>query len=285
MAVESITVEPGFVQAGDVRLETFEAGPAGERPVVLVHGAGSSGRIWHTVQSYLAEQGIRTLAIGMRGAGGSDHTANDEDYHPSNYAKDLVNALDALEVGRFVLVGHSLGTIVASYVARDHAERLDGLVQVAGPAPDREGPRPPTPDSSERVGGGYRASADVEEYEHWRSQHLGLPEEVRDQLRRDIDANPPERLRGQRAPWPGAAAVGATLEVPTLVLVGDADDVVPPAEPLRYYLGLPEGVRHLQVFHGVGHYPNGQAPRGVARTLRRFIRDEIDGGNAPAAAS
>ncbi len=270
-----MTVQQGFVQAGDVRLETFEAGPPDGRPVVLVHGAGSSGRIWHTVQTVLAEEGIRSLAVGMRGAGGSDHTANDEDYHPSNYARDLIAALDALEVGRFALVGHSLGTIVASYVARDHRARLDGLVQVAGPAPDRTGPRAPRP-TEDRVGGGYRASADAEEFEHWRSQHLGLPDEVRDQLRRDIDNNPEQRRRGQSAPWPGAAEVAATLDIPTLVLLGDADDVVPPDEPLRYYLGLPEAVRHLQVLHGVGHYPNAQAPRGVARTLRRFIRDEVD---------
>lgn len=270
-----MTIKQDFVQAGEVRLETFEAGPSGDRPVVLVHGAGSSARIWHTVQTYLADEGIRTLAVGMRGAGGSEHTPNNEDYHPSNYARDLMNALDALSVDRFILVGHSLGTLVASYVARDHRDRLEALVQVAGPAPDRTGPRPSRP-TGERVGGGYRASSDVEELEHWRSQHLGLPEDVRDQLRRDIDANTEQRRLGQSAPWPGAAEVGATLDIPTLVLLGDADDVVPPAEPLEYYLGLPEEIRHLQVFHGVGHYPNAQAPRGLARTLRRFVRDEVD---------
>jgi pimeloyl-ACP methyl ester carboxylesterase len=271
-----MTVKQDFVQAGEVRLETFEAGPADARPVVLIHGAGSSGQIWHTVQTYLGEEGIRTLAIGMRGAGGSEHTANNDDYHPSNYARDLVNALDALDVGRFVLVGHSLGTLVASYVARDHRDRLDALVQMAGPAPDRKGRRAAQPAAGGRVGGGYRASEDEDELEHWRSQHLGLPEEVRDRLRRDIDANTEQRRLGQSAPWPGAAEVAPTLDVPTLVLLGDTDDVVPPEEPLQYYLGLPEAVRHLQVFHGVGHYPNAQAPRGVARTLRRFIRDAVD---------
>lgn len=271
-----MTVEQAFVQAGEVRLETFEAGPADGRPVVLVHGAGSSGQIWHTVQTYLADEGIRTLAIGMRGAGGSEHTANDEDYHPSNYARDLIGALDALGVTNFVLVGHSLGTIVASYIARDHRDRVDALVQIAGPAHDRTGSRPGRAPSGRWIAGGYGATADVDELEHWRSQHLGLPDDIRDQLRRDIDANTEQRLSGQRAPWPGAAEVSATLDIPTLVLLGDADDVVPPEEPLQYYLGVPEAVRHLAVMHGVGHYPNAQAPRGVARTLRRFIRDDVD---------
>jgi pimeloyl-ACP methyl ester carboxylesterase len=271
-----MTVTHNFVQAGEVRLETFEAGPADARPVVLVHGAGSSARIWHSVQTYLADEGIRTLALSMRGAGGSDHTPNDEDYHPSSYARDLVVALDTLAIANFVLVGHSLGTVVASYVTRDHRERVDALMQIAGPAHDRTGSRPGRPPSGRWIAGGYGATEDVTELEHWRSQHLGLPDEVRDQLRRDIDANPEQRLRGQRAPWPGAAEVAATLDVPTLVLLGDGDDVVPPEEPLRYYLGLPEPVRHLQVLHGAGHYPNAQAPRAVARTLRRFLRDEVD---------
>lgn len=269
-----MTVMQGFVQAGQVRLETFEAGPADEQIAVLVHGAGSSGRIWHTVQEHLAESGIRSIAIGTRGAGGSDHTMDDADYRPSNYAQDLIHALDALEVGRFTLVGHSLGTIVASYVARDHRDRLEALVQIAGPAPDRTGPRVASK-STTRIGGGYRESTDDEELEHWRSQHLGLPEDIREQLRRDIDNNPAQRGRGQSAPWPGAAEVAATLDLPTLVLLGDADDVVPPEEPLRYYLGLPEAVRHLQVLHSVGHYPNAQVPRAVAGTLRRFIHGQV----------
>ena len=49
-----MTVTRGFVQAGEVRLETFEAGPPDGQLAVLIHGAGSSGRIWHTVQEYLA---------------------------------------------------------------------------------------------------------------------------------------------------------------------------------------------------------------------------------------
>ena len=274
-----MTVQQGFVQAGDVRLEYFEAGPADGSVVVLQHGAGSSARIWDTVQRLLAEDGLHSYAVGTRGAGGSEHTPNDEDYAPSNYAEDLVAALDALAVGRFTLVGHSLGTITASYIARDHRDRLEALVQMAGPAPDRSGPRQ-TAAPAERTGGGYRATSDADVLEHWRSQHQGLSEEVRDQLRRDIDNNPEERRRGQGAPWPGAAEVGATLDLPTLVMLGDADDVVPPEDPLRYYLGLPEAVRHLHVLHGVGHYPNAQAPERVARVLRRFLRTQV-----PAAAS
>ena len=62
-----------LVQAGDVQTEYFGKG-SGDVVAVLLHGAGSSARIWHSVQRELAEGGIRSLAIGTRGAGGSDHT-------------------------------------------------------------------------------------------------------------------------------------------------------------------------------------------------------------------
>jgi len=200
--------------------------------------------------------------VGTRGAGGTDHTPDPADYAPSNYAVDLMAVLDALGVGRFTLVGHSLGTVTAGYIARDHRERLEALVQVAGPHPSRSGPRQP-------------AAPREDELARWEAQHLGLSEATRTALRRDIDANPEQRRTGQAAPWPGLEGVAASLDIPTLVLLGDADDVVPPAEPLRYYLEIPEAVRHLQVFHDVGHYPNAQVPKAVAKTLRRFVRAEV----------
>ncbi len=262
------------VQAGAVKLEYFEAG-SGDRVAVLIHGAGSSARIWHAVQQELAAGGIRSLAIGTRGAGGSDHTDKDEHYHPSNYATDLAAAVSELNLPPFTLVGHSLGTLVAAYYVRDNPDRVVALVQIAGPDPNRqpvEGAAMP-----ERARAGYGQSQDPAVLERWRSQHVGLPDDVRDQLRRDIDNNPPERARGQRPPWPGLEAVAPNLDIPTMVVLGDADDVVSPAQPLEYYLSLPREVRHLHVFHGVGHYPPAHVPSRLAGVMRRFIEESVEG--------
>ena len=98
---------------------------------------------------------------------------------------------------------------------------------------------------------------------------------MREALRRDIDNNPPERPRGQRPPWEGIDDVAEKLSVPTLVVGGDADDIVHPQYPLQYYLSLPEEIRHLHVFHGVGHYLNAQAPEKLAGVFVRFLRDAV----------
>ena len=258
------------VQAGPFSLEYFDAGE-GDSVMVLVHGATSSGRIWHSVQTELAKQGVRSIALSLLGAGGSDRSEREEDYHPESYAKQLADAVDALELSRFTLVGHSLGTIVASYYVRDHAERLTGLVQMAGPPIISELPKP---GSGAKIRVRNPNSPEVQA--RWEEQHLGLPTEVRAALRRDIDGNPPERPKGQRPPWKGIDDVTEKLSVPTLVIGGDADDIVHPQYPLQYYLSLREDIRHLHVFHGVGHFLNGQIPERLAGVFGRFLTDHVN---------
>ena len=116
-----------FVQAGQVRLEYFDSGQSG-MVMVLIHGASSSARIWHTVQARLAEDSVRSIAIGMRGAGGSDSTPSRDDYNPAAYARDIVAALKALNLKTFVLVGHSLGVATAlNFMSQHIHEACDGF--------------------------------------------------------------------------------------------------------------------------------------------------------------
>lgn len=260
-----------LVTAGDVELEYFEAG-TGDRTIVLVHGASSSARIWDTVQQVLADEGIRSVAISMVGAGGSSQPTEVGRYAPSSYAQDLAAAVDALALERFTLVGHSLGTLVARYYVRDHAERVQGLVLMAGPDPARAALT-----EAERAARASRAGAQAPEQptDEWQTYHEELSAETRELLWRDIRNNPPERAEGQQSPWPGLEGEAARIAVPTLVVLGDADKTVAPEVAIRGYLELPLERRHLQVFHSVGHFPNGQVPRPLARLFRRFMDEHV----------
>lgn len=267
-----------FVQAGDVRLQCFEAGE-GSRTAVLVHGASSSARIWHAVQERLAEAGIRTFAPGMRGAGGSDHTADERDYTPMQYAADLAAALDALEVSRFTLVGHSLGVSTALNFIHEHSDRFDvqALILMAGGLSSGR----PEPDAEERARieqrlGRAPAGTEAERRAQWEPNHGGLPEEVRDALWRDIQNNPPQRQRGQAlGARPDLSDVIASMAVPVLVVGGDDDRVVPLEATLRCYQALPAERRHLHVFHGVSHFPNAHVPDRLAGVFQRFIEQQV----------
>jgi esterase len=97
-------------------------GPAGAMPVVFLHGVMSSARTW----AWLPEEvthGRRIVRIDFRGHGRSDHKAG---YALPDYAADVLAVLG--EVGTpAVLVGHSLGGVVAWWVAQKHP----GLVAAA----------------------------------------------------------------------------------------------------------------------------------------------------------
>ncbi|MDA1239324.1 MAG: alpha/beta hydrolase [Chloroflexi bacterium] len=260
-----------FVQAGDVRLEYFEAGE-GDRTMVLVHGASSSSRAWAGVQRALAEAGVRSLAISTRGAGGSDRAATLDGYTPESYARDLAAAVDALGLGRFVLVGHSLGTLVSRYYVRDHADRVRALVLISGPDPGT-GPRTPEQLAARQASPAAQRPADGRPGAAWLHHHAGLSEAEREALWGDLEQNPPERAQGQAPPWPGLDGLAAQMPVDTLVVLGDQDETVAPSTPLRGFLELPVERRSLHVFHGVGHYPPAQVPERLTGVLLRFTKE------------
>jgi len=110
-------------------------------PVVLVHGVTLGVATWIPQLHQLARH-HRVVAVGQRGHGQS--IAGHDDYSLERLAADLTEVLGALEVSGAVLVGHSMGGMVAQLMALEDPEataaRVAGLVLVATTA----GPLVPT---------------------------------------------------------------------------------------------------------------------------------------------
>ncbi len=100
---------------------------ASERPFVLVHGFTGSRDDWREVLPALSERG-RTLAPDGRGHGGTTNPGDPAAYGFEPLVADLAGFLDALEVPRCDLLGHSLGGMVAMRFALAHPERVASLV-------------------------------------------------------------------------------------------------------------------------------------------------------------
>lgn len=81
------------------------------RPVVLLHGLASNARIWELVAPRLVEMGLRPLAPDGRGHGLTDRP--DGDYGFETFRRDLLAFVDACNLERPVLVGHSWGASLA----------------------------------------------------------------------------------------------------------------------------------------------------------------------------
>ena len=270
-----------FTQAGDKRLEYFETGSGNENILVLIHGAGSSAVIWHEVQRLMADEGFRTLAISLPGAGGSDRPARLEAYNPASYAADIRAALDALGVENFAIAGHSLGVSNVLNMACDHGDGVNIRAMILMAGGNVVGRKAETPERAEEISSQYRPPDPATEIEHradWEKVHMGLPVGVRDTLWRDIQNNPMERTLGQRL---GArkdmSGFAGECDIPTLIVSGDCDSVVPLESTLAFYPKFKPSVRHCHVFHGIDHYPNAEIPDRVARVYSRFLRSHQSG--------
>jgi pimeloyl-ACP methyl ester carboxylesterase len=102
-----------------VRLHVEAAGPDDGAPVVFLHGVSGSMRTYAWLPEEIAD-GRRIVRVDLRGHGRSEHAPGA--YDIDSYGEDVVEALRET-VGRpAVLVGHSLGGVVAWWVAQRHPE-------------------------------------------------------------------------------------------------------------------------------------------------------------------
>jgi non-heme chloroperoxidase len=116
---------------GRLRLEFAEQGDRSGIPVIALHGVTDSWRSFEPLLPHLPSQ-LRLIALSQRGHGDSDKPA--AGYRPADFADDVAAFMDAMEVERAVLLGHSMGSVNAMRFAIDHPSRVAGLV-LAGTMP------------------------------------------------------------------------------------------------------------------------------------------------------
>jgi pimeloyl-ACP methyl ester carboxylesterase len=112
----------------------------GEGPdVVMVHGITGNLAVWHLhIVPALCDR-YRVLTYDLRGHGYSDTPPTG--YSPDDMATDLLELLDALEIERPVVIGHSYGADIALYFAARHPERVREVIAIEAALPAMEGVR------------------------------------------------------------------------------------------------------------------------------------------------
>ena len=113
---------------GDVEIHYEDTGGSG-RPVVLVHGWPLSGASWNLVAPALTEAGYRTVTYDRRGFGESDKPGEASGYDYDTLTTDLDALLRELDLTDVTLMGFSMGGgEVARYVGTHGEERVHSLV-------------------------------------------------------------------------------------------------------------------------------------------------------------
>jgi pimeloyl-ACP methyl ester carboxylesterase len=117
------------VRGGDLAVGIW--GPDDGAPVLAVHGVTASHLSWPFVAAHLA--GIRLIAPDLRGRGCSNGLPGP--WGMPQHADDLAAVLDALNIDRAVVLGHSMGAFVSLVLANRHPDRVVSLVLVDGGLP------------------------------------------------------------------------------------------------------------------------------------------------------
>jgi 3-oxoadipate enol-lactonase len=112
------------IEIGAIRLAYRVWGSPGAPPLVLLHGLGEGSADWDGVAPVFARH-RRVYAPDLRGHGRSDWPG---DYSVELMEADVLGFLDAMELDRVDLIGHSMGGLVGYLFAGDHPERVGRLI-------------------------------------------------------------------------------------------------------------------------------------------------------------
>lgn len=255
------------IASNGIRIHLKDNG-TGNPALVFLHYWGGSSRTWDGVAGELAGQ-YRTLAIDHRGWGDSD--APEHGYAIADLANDAQGVVEALNLPRYVLIGHSMGGKVAQLLASRRPAGLAGLALVA--------PSPPSPTV---LPDGQRAAMshayDTRESIEWVLDHV-LTAKPLDPIRREQVIN--DSLRGAasaKEAWPNAAmpeditAEVSAINVPVMVIAGE-DDQVDRVETLRTELLPRIANARLHVLPGTGHLSPLEVPSALAALIRAFVAE------------
>ena len=104
-------------------------GPASssELPVLCLHGLSRNSADFAGLASVLAAE-RRVIVAEQRGRGRSEYDSNPANYTPLTYAGDMFHLLDTLGLDRVILIGTSMGGLMAFIMAGQQPERIAGMV-------------------------------------------------------------------------------------------------------------------------------------------------------------
>jgi pimeloyl-ACP methyl ester carboxylesterase len=128
MNAQEIRIDTGRGTIGALR-----AGRAGAPKLLALHGWLDNAASFLPLLPYLED--FEVVALDLPGHAGSDHRAPGYDYMLVDWIHDVLDALDALEWQRTLLLGHSMGGAIATLVAVAAPERIArlALIEALGP--------------------------------------------------------------------------------------------------------------------------------------------------------
>ena len=270
-----------FADVNGIRLAFSDTGE-GSPVVLLVHGFPLNRSMWDPQRGTLRSAGARVIAPDLRGFGASD-AGPPGPLTMDQHASDLVALLDVLEVREpVVYVGLSMGGYVGFALWRQYSERVRAFVladtrasadaargrqerlDIAAKAEELNSPQPAIDAMLPRL----------------LSPHLhagSLPERVvRGMMATSSARAVADGQRGLAARSESFSTLG-TIDVPTLVIVGEHDVLTPPEDARLIAEGIPNA--RLVTIDQAGHMSNLENAEAFNEALVGFIQTASPSGS------
>lgn len=269
-----------FVALDGMQVHLRDQGPRDDpTPIVLLHGTSASLHTWEGWVAALQNK-RRVISLDLPGFGLTGPFP-DGDYRMAHYSAFLANVLDLLQVPRAVVAGNSFGGQLAWQFALDHPQRVERLVLV-----DAAG----YPRNATSIPIGFRlaqipALAPLMDnllpramIEASLRNVYGDPGQVSDELidryyELTLRAGNRQALRQRFTQADGGSGYTriAELKVPTLIIWGGRDQLIPPVNAERFQRDI-EGSR-VVLFDDLGHVPQEEDPARTVAVLQTFLNE------------
>jgi pimeloyl-ACP methyl ester carboxylesterase len=265
-----------YVRSGGARIY-YEVGGRAGPPLVMIRGFASSIRSWNGVDHDLASDHL-TVVFDNRGIGRSSSPSGT--YSVAGMADDVIAVLDDAGLDSAHVMGTSLGGMIAQELALRCPQRVRSLT-LAATTPGKKRGMALRPKSVLAIAAGVllpaplrsRLTALATLSADARRSHPALVEYRTGVLRKN--PTPLAGLVGQAFAIFGHRAVDrlAAISIPTLVIHGDADNLIDHQNAERLAELIPRA--RLESWRGVGHDLATEAPSRLAESVRRHVQDVV----------
>jgi pimeloyl-ACP methyl ester carboxylesterase len=284
---KTVTTQPTnrtMMLHGDRVAYRDEGDPAAE-PLLLIHGMGGSSASWRAVVPELSRK-YRVIAPDLLGHGQTDKPRGD--YSLGAFAVWLRDFLEALGIPKATVIGHSLGGGIAMQFAHQHRDYCRRLVLISSGGLGSDvgrllrmlslpGAELVLPLIASRpamaVGSALRARSDHEVTrfsETWRAQAALSNRDNRQAFLRTLRSVVDHRGQSVSA----LNRLHFNADLPTLIISGELDRVIPVAHARAAHNALPYS--RLHVLPGVWHHPQVERPTTVTTLIDGFIAESGD---------
>lgn len=270
-----------FVEVNGVNVH-YKTWGEGESTFILLHGFGASLFSWREVTEPLSQFGT-VIAYDRPAFGLTERPMEwegESPYSPQSQVNIVIGLMDALKVEKAILVGNSAGGTVSMMAALQHPERVEALILVdaavyaGGGAPSWSRPLLKTPQMN-HVGPLIARQLQAQGTDFLKTAWHD-PSKITPEIFAGYE-KPLQVDNWDKALWQltvasqesGLVEQLSEITMPTLIITGDDDRIVPTEQSLRLADELPNA--ELKVIAQSGHLPHEEKPLEFMQAVTEFL--------------